>query len=324
MNKYSKSFILASFALLIHTGASAEVPVVDDSENYALLNEQSIQEPIDKQQNEDFELTDTAESLDSEHPEWGEPLAALDDDPYDAMDNSPPSEHQPEKPLAYDSKSNPSKMEDNAMLLDRVQTLQEEVQQLRGQLEVQAHDLKMLQQQQLAFYKDLDARLSQPKELQTSDKKAQVDQARQEAQSMKKMKLESVSTNDNANPADEQISYLKAYELIKNKNYDEALAAMSDFTSQYPQSGYAPNAQYWLGELYLLKKQFNEAMTHFDVVIQKYPTSSKIAPSLLKLGYVQAAMGERAKARDTLNQVIRDFPDTKTAQLAGAKLDALK
>ena len=323
MNKYSKSFILASFVLLIHTSASAEVPVVDDSENYALLNEHTIQQPIDNQQNEDFELTDTAESLDSEHPEWGEPLAALDDNPYDAIDNSS-SENQPEKPLAYEPKSDSSKIEDNAMLLDRVQTLQEEVQQLRGQLEVQAHDLKMLQQQQLAFYKDLDARLSQPAERQTADKQIQADQARQEAQSMKKMKLESVSTNDNANPADEQISYLKAYELIKNKNYDEALTAMSDFTSQYPQSGYAPNAQYWLGELYLLKKQFNEAISHFDVVIQKYPTSSKIAPSLLKLGYAQAAMGERAKARDTLNQVIRDFPDTKTAQLASAKLDALK
>ena len=60
-------------------------------------------------------------------------------------------------------------LNDNAKLIDKIQSLQQEVQELRGQLEVQAHDLKLLQQQQVAFYKDLDARLgsgsaqSQPK-----------------------------------------------------------------------------------------------------------------------------------------------------------------
>ncbi len=32
----------------------------------------------------------------------------------------------------------------NAVLLDKVQGLQQEVQELRGQLEVQAHDLKII------------------------------------------------------------------------------------------------------------------------------------------------------------------------------------
>ena len=49
---------------------------------------------------------------------------------------------------------------DNANLIEKVLNLQKEVQELRGQLEIQAHDLKLLQQQQLAFYKDLDSRLS--------------------------------------------------------------------------------------------------------------------------------------------------------------------
>ena len=34
------------------------------------------------------------------------------------------------------------------------------------------------------------------------------------------------------NPADEQISYLAAYELVKNKRYDDALNAMQYFCTK--------------------------------------------------------------------------------------------
>ncbi len=43
--------------------------------------------------------------------------------------------------------------------MNKIQGLQQDIQELRGQLEIQTHDLKSLQQQQLAFYKDLDTRM---------------------------------------------------------------------------------------------------------------------------------------------------------------------
>ena len=125
------------------------------------------------------------------------------------------------------------------------------------------------------------------------------------------------------NPADEQISYLAAYELVKNKKFDEALIAMQTFVTQHPQGGYTANAQYWLGELYMVKKNYPEAIEHFEVVLQQFPSSSKSAASLLKIGYALAASGKKQDAIIRLQQVVKNYPDTNTAQLAKTKLGSL-
>jgi len=125
------------------------------------------------------------------------------------------------------------------------------------------------------------------------------------------------------NPADEQISYLAAYDLVKNKQYNKAIKAMQQFVNQYPQGGYTANAQYWLGELYLVQKEYKKAIEHFTLVIDDYPSSSKTAASLLKMGYALAAVGQTREAKETLRQVIKNYPDTKTAQLAKTKLEML-
>ncbi len=46
------------------------------------------------------------------------------------------------------------------LLLGKIDAMQQEIQQLRGKLEVQGHDLKLLNEQQRAFYRDLDKRIS--------------------------------------------------------------------------------------------------------------------------------------------------------------------
>ena len=125
------------------------------------------------------------------------------------------------------------------------------------------------------------------------------------------------------NPADEQVRYLAAYELVKNKQFDEALSAMQAFVAQYPQGGYTGNAHYWLGELYMVKSDNTKAIEQFNIVLQQFPSSSKVAASLLKLGYALAASGKTAEAREKLNEVIKKYPDTTTAELASAKLEAL-
>jgi tol-pal system protein YbgF len=219
---------------------------------------------------------------------------------------------------------------DSASLIDKIQTLQKEVQELRGQLEIQAHDLKLLQQQQLAFYKDLDSRLSGGASVSAkavTDKPAMdlsvgsKESAPQPNVAKTASVAEPVVTSvSRANPADEQISYLAAYELIKNKRYDDALGSMNTFVQKYPRGGYTSNAQYWLGELYLVKKDYAKAIEHFDVVLKQFPTSSKSAASMLKVGYAYAEMGNKPEAQKYLQQVVRAYPNTPTAQLANSKL----
>ncbi len=304
-----KHFLAACFSLILPAIALAQAPVVDDSDNFAILDEQQsaarprYDEPefergqVDNARNEKYQ-SDMAQEDD------GAPLAHDD---------------------GLEQNSSPAFSNDNASLLGQVQTLQKEVQQLRGQLEVQTHELSVLKEQQLSFYKDLDSRMS------TNGVKSPAAALSNNKVSTKPAitaKSTAVAAPvavpaSHANPADEQISYLAAYEFVKNKQYDDALKAMQAFVQKYPQSGFGANAQYWLGELFMVKKDYPHAIAHFDTVLQQFPSSNKSAASLLKTGYAYAAAGNNQEAIQKLQQVISKYPGTSTAQLANLKLEAL-
>lgn len=321
-----KHIIAAGFMLMLPLACWSEAPVVDDSDNFAISEEQQAYEaPV-------------VGSKYSE-PQESRQFDVARNENY-ALDNS---QIDDERALAKDDQANDSNsnITDNAKLIDKIQSLQQEVQELRGQLEVQAHDLKLLQQQQVAFYKDLDARLSggtssaKASPSKTSNKpaldlsvgsKEPAPKAVVPASNIQTSKsaptpvpVPAVSTS-RANPADEQISYLAAYELVKNKRFDDAISSMNVFVQKYPKGGYTANAQYWLGELYLAKKDYPNAIEHFNVVLQQFPTSSKSAASMLKTGYAYAAQGNKQEAQKFLQQVVRAYPGTPTAQLANSKL----
>ncbi len=300
MIKSHRLLLSLSLACLVSLPTFAEAPVVDDSDNFAILDDQQValEQPADRTR---------LEELDNEE----------------------------EIPLARDLPHS-----GKAHLADKMKGLQQELQELRGQLETQAHNLKILQQQQLAFYKDLDARLASeskstsqtveinspqvPKNLPLAAPKPTSTPSRENL--LKTSQSTVIISGKNvarSNPVDEQVSYLAAYELVKNKHFDEALTAMQAFVNQYPQGGYTANAQYWLGELYLVKNNYYKAIEHFDLVLRQFPSSSKAAASTLKIGYALAASGKTNDARIRLQQVLKNYPDTPTAQLAMTKLESL-
>ncbi|HDO7958712.1 TPA: tol-pal system protein YbgF [Legionella pneumophila] len=314
-----KSIITLCFVLMLPFASWAEVPVIDDSENFAM---------IDRQEEYDAPLV---------NPKYDNPQIENAE-----LDGSQNDNYSTDTSQSYDEpalvKEERSTISDNAKLIDKIQQLQKEIQELRGQLEVQAHDLKLLQQQQVAFYKDLDSRLSNSS---TSAKTVQNDKPATDislgSNSPETLKVASpqiktgssnskpqpVVAVSRANPADEQISYLAAYELVKNKRYDEAIKSMQIFVQKYPRGGYTANAEYWLGELYLVKKDYSKAIEHFEIVLQQYPSSSKAAASLLKSGYAYAEKGDKQEAKKRFQQVVKTYPDTPTAQLASSKLEAI-
>ncbi len=314
-----KHIIATCFSLLIApTMSLAEAPVVDDSDNFAIIDEQpgAVRPNYEQPQVENAEF-------DGSHAEKYQMDMAQDDyGPALAKDDTNSNNNQVQNNVS-----------DNAALIERVQTLQKELQELRGQLEVQSHELKKLQEQQLAFYKDLDSRINNGAGKMSTAKEAS------ELNNSKTAGTTSVIKNPNVNPrgstavvatpasrvnpADEQISYLAAYELIKNKQYDNAIKAMQTFIQKYPQSGYSANAQYWLGELFMVKKDYPKAIVHFNTVLQKFPSSTKAAASMLKSGYAYAASGNDQEAKKRLQQVVRAYPGTQTAQLANLKLEAI-
>ena len=118
--------------------------------------------------------------------------------------------------------------------------------------------------------------------------------------------------------------YLKGYQEVVDKNYAAATETLTGFLVEYPEHKYAGNAQYWLGEIYYAKGDWEKAILEFDKVVKKYPASEKIPASLLKQAFAFEKIGSRKEAKLLLGSVIDKFPKSPEAGLAKKKLDSMK
>lgn len=226
-------------------------------------------------------------------------------------------------------------------MLEQVTALQREVQQLRGDIEVQTHTLEGLQKRQRDLYLDIDRRLHRL-EAGGVETNTAVPASPGAATGM----APAVTPPGAAagapaaatslpkagggppvaalNPAEQRKAYDKALELLKEGRYNDAAGAFQSFLKTYPGSSYADNAQYWLGEVYYVTRQFDPAMAEFGKVLSEHPDSTKVADAKLKMGYIQYEKKDWAKARDLLGQVVKGYPGSTSARLAQERLDRMQ
>lgn len=118
-------------------------------------------------------------------------------------------------------------------------------------------------------------------------------------------------------------AYQAAFALLKNSQYDQAIAAFQQFATTYPDSSLADNAHYWLGEAYYVNKDFTNALAAFQLVVDKYPQSRKVPDAMLKVGYCDYELKQWQAAKDVLSQLTTNYPDTPAAHLAQQRLDKM-
>lgn len=197
-------------------------------------------------------------------------------------------------------------------LLNRVEALQQEVQQLRGDLEVATHELDAMKTRQRELYTDFDQRL---KDL--SSRPAPAAQAPEPEPA--------AAPAASVPPAgDDAQRYQDAFRLFKEGKYEEAIAGLRAYLEANPQGAYADNAQYWLAEAYHSMGRHKEALQEFNKVITNYPTSPKLPDAALKVGLAYYELADWARARKQLEQVAASHPNTTVAKLARARLDIMK
>ena len=83
-----------------------------------------------------------------------------------------------------------------------------------------------------------------------------------------------------------------------------------NFLSNYPFGRYAPNAHYWLGELYLVVEPPDPelARQNFKLLLDQYSADPKVPDALYKLGRVQFIKGNRDSDRG--NTLTKSFRST--------------
>jgi tol-pal system protein YbgF len=118
--------------------------------------------------------------------------------------------------------------------------------------------------------------------------------------------------------------YKDAYDTFQKGNLEEARRKFEAFLKQYPNTELSDNAQFWIGETYYLKKQFDKAILEYEKAIVKYPEGDKIPAATLKQALSFWELGDKTNARNLLKRVIERYPRSDQADLAKKKLETLK
>ncbi len=207
--------------------------------------------------------------------------------------------------------------------LGRLEQLQAEVQQLRGQVEEQDYTILELKKRIKNIYMDVDQRLlklengdiAQPSQAEAPG------QQNSDTQEVAQSAAPVVAKKSNKN---EKKEYQGAFEKLVNGHTSQAIKKFNQFLADFPNGEYTPNALYWLGEAYSIQQHLDLARKSFQQVITDYPNSSKVADAMLKLGYLEIKAKNPVKAREWLSTVTAKYPGTTAAHLAAKKLQRLK
>lgn len=231
------------------------------------------------------------------------------------VDASTGSGQQAAKPVA---RQMPNRAVQNsaspASLLYQLELLQQEVQTLRGIIEQQAHQMNQMREEQRDRYMDLDRRiglLSQP------GRSAPAVTQQPPTGTPGVVGEPSPPSRPGLN---EKSEYQSAFDLIRNKRYDDAINAFAQFVKDFPNGSYTGNAYYWLGEVQVVKGNHQDALKAFATLLDRYPQHRKIPDAKYKLGKVYRELGDNAKAKQLLQEVVDRHSGTSAAKLAEAEL----
>lgn len=182
---------------------------------------------------------------------------------------------------------------DSVYIEDRLNQLQQTLTMMTGQIEQLQHRNAQLQQQMEKMQADYEFRIEQlEKGGGAAARPGGAPAARPPAQA--------------AASADQL--YDDAFKKLQEGDYAGAERGFKTFVQRNPQNKLAGNAQYWLGETYYARRDYQNAMTAFAEGYKNYRTSQKGPDNLLKLGITLSALNRKQDACAMFARFNQDYP----------------
>jgi len=209
-------------------------------------------------------------------------------------------------------------------LLLQIEQLRQETQALRGLMEELSYQLGQMSSDQKMRYLDLDQRLG---ELVRIQKEAVVAVPTQGGTAVV---LDPAMPDDTtgqgvraaAAPAiSDQDAYNSAFQLIRERQFDDALAAMESFTQAYPDSELVLDARFWRGQVFDVQGRDQEAIEAFKSITLDAPDYRRILQVKVKLGKLLVKNQDLMNGRKILQEVITQAPESVEAGLASRELE---
>jgi tol-pal system protein YbgF len=211
--------------------------------------------------------------------------------------------------------SEPVSSDARAELYTQLQQLQQEVQELRGLVEQQSHELRQLKQQRTDDYMDLDRRVSHLSGGRPSGEKpgSSVSATTSETPQIPDQ-IDPSSTSPSSaevmpsQPAEPQVDEMAVYrsamdQILKQRNFVAGSKTLKKYLQDFPNGQYAANAKYWLGQIAYQKEDFEQSMGWFSQLVDEYPSHQKSPEAKYKLGRIYHTQGQMAKSRALMMEV---------------------
>lgn len=191
------------------------------------------------------------------------------------------------------------------VVYEQLQQFQAQIEMLTGRIEQLEHSLARATEQQRTQYVDLDTRI----------------QALQQAPSTSATVVQTAPAGSE-DAGDEQALYEHAQSSVRDRKFDDAIKGFEQQLKQYPRGELAPQAMYWLGELWLAASAPDapKAGRYFHRVYNEYPKHARASAAMYRHGLILCQGGDVAKGRVTLNRVIVQHAGSPDAKLAEAAL----
>jgi tol-pal system protein YbgF len=102
--------------------------------------------------------------------------------------------------------------------------------------------------------------------------------------------------------------YNFAFNILRKADYSKAEKVLKLFLELNPDHELAGNAQYWIGETFYVRGEFESASVEFLTGYETYPNSAKGPDNLLKLALSMARLEKKDEACASLSKLASVYP----------------
>lgn len=119
---------------------------------------------------------------------------------------------------------------------------------------------------------------------------------------------------------DEQELYDAGIRYFEGYSYPLARKEFGLLLDNYPSSGLADDAQYFIAETYYNEKWYEKAILEYQIVIEKYPEGDKRPSAFFKQGLAFESIGDSTNAKIRYRELVEFYPDSNEAGIVKEKL----
>ena len=112
--------------------------------------------------------------------------------------------------------------------------------------------------------------------------------------------------------------------VFRKGEFAAAAASFEGFLRKYPASGYRPSALFWLGSANYVARDYANTINQLKAFMALSPNHQRVPEALLTMGNAQLESKQAKEAKKTLDELVKQFPNTDSAAAGKERLSKLK